>query len=135
MHLKHILFIIIAIFSFFILLHFGVGDMFQAQFPKPDELIPEPKGQLVRVPGGTAGGRYDLFADFIPTVIRLSLEVAGAVMLGFLIYAGILLVISGAEENYKEKAKTIFYNVIIGAIIISVSYAIVYGLTRIQWAG
>lgn len=81
---------------------------------------------------GAKGQAYDLFEEFFPAVIRFSLQIVGAVMLGFLVYAGILYVVSGANEPYREKAKMIFLGVIIGATVISLAYAIVYGVTQLN---
>lgn len=81
---------------------------------------------------GAKGQTYSLFEDFFPAVIRFSLQIVGAVMLGFLVYAGILYVISGANEPYREKAKMLFYGVIIGATVISLAYALVYGITQLN---
>lgn len=135
MKFRHIFFISAAIFSFFLLIHFGLANIFGADItPSPDKLIPQ-DNTFSQVPGGSNKGKYDLFRDFIPAVIQTSLEVIGAVMLAFLIYAGILLVISGANENFKEKSKKIFFNVLIGALIVSLAYAVVYGITQLNITG
>lgn len=126
----HYFTIVAATVSFFFLLHFGISPyVFQGDVI---DIIPNPS---LTTPGAGLPGEaeeYDFFRDFIPAVIRLSMDIIGAVMIGFMTYAGILLVISGLDENYKEKAKNIFYRIIIGAIIVSVAYAVVYGITQLQ---
>lgn len=104
-----------------------------AQDRSSDFLQPPGGGYAKDAPG--FGGSYSLFGDFFPAVIRFSLGITGAVMLGFLIYAGILLVSSGADTAFRDKAKNLFYGVIIGAIIISIAFALVYGITQINLTG
>lgn len=127
---RHFFLIFAGVFGFFFLLHFGVTPWLANL---PGEVLPQPRSTFVRLPGGSTPGSYDFFDDFVPSVVLLITEVAGAAMLGFLIYAGILLVINGVDEGYREKAKNIFMYVVIGAIIISISYALVIGISRIDF--
>ncbi len=77
----------------------------------------------------------DFFKNFLPKLIDTSIKVFGSVMLIMIVISGIYLVLGGVDENFKEQAKKIFYYSIVGAVIITVSFAIVYGITQINWTG
>ncbi len=61
---------------------------------------------------------------FILQVINFFLGFLGLIAVGFLIYGGVLVVTSGAEEGI-DKGKTVMKNAIIGIIIIVVSFALI----------
>lgn len=72
-----------------------------------------------------------LSSEFIPDVIKIILNITYTITVGMLLYAGALYVMRNGEEEYETKAKNIFRNGIIGLVIISVSYAVVYGVTQL----
>jgi hypothetical protein len=72
-----------------------------------------------------------LSSELIPDIIKIILNITYAITVGMILYAGALYVIRNDDEEYETKAKNIFRNGIIGLIIISVSYAVVYGVTQL----
>lgn len=78
--------------------------------------------------GATAQG--DLVTN-VQLVINYFLGVLGLVAVAFLIYAGILMVTAGGEEDNIGKAKKIITYAAIGIVIIVLSYTIVQFVTSV----
>lgn len=77
----------------------------------------------------------DLLGEFVPRLISLSLQVFGAALLVMIVISGIYLVAGGTNESLVEEAKSIFYHAIIGAVVVTISFALVYGVTQVNWTG
>jgi hypothetical protein len=73
-------------------------------------------------PGATAGGTL---GSNITTLINYFLGILGLVAVGFLIYAGVLMVTAGGAEEQVTKARKIIMYGVIGIVIILLSYTIV----------
>ena len=71
---------------------------------------------------GTLGGN-------ISTVINYFLGLLGLIAVGFLIYAGVLMVTAGGKEEQVTKARKIIMYAIIGIVIVLLSYTIVSFVT------
>ncbi len=84
-----------------------------------------PKGGSAQ-PGATASG--DLGTN-ISTMINYFLGILGLVAVGFLIYAGILMVTAGGNEEQVGKARKLIMYAIAGIVIILLSYTIVQFVT------
>lgn len=75
----------------------------------------------------------DLATHFLPRFIDIMIKTAYTISVGFIIYAGLLYFIAHGNDGETKKAKQILIYGAIGFIIITVSYAIVEGVTRITW--
>ncbi len=72
--------------------------------------------------GGTLGGN-------ISTIINYFLGLLGLIAVGFLIYAGVLMVTAGGNDEQVTKARKIIMYAVIGIVIILLSYTIVQFVT------
>lgn len=57
-------------------------------------------------------------------IIRFVLNLTGLILLGLVVYAGIMWMTAGGNEEHITKAKGLLKNAIIGLIIVVSSYAI-----------
>jgi len=95
--------------SFFINRAFAQGSQFGTQGDP---------GGIGAVGKGTLGGN-------LTTIINYFLGMLGLVAVGFLIYAGVLMVTAGGAEEQVTKARKIIMYAVIGIVIILLSYTIV----------
>lgn len=65
----------------------------------------------------------------ITTIINYALGLLGLIAVGFLIFAGIMMVTAGGAEEQIGKAKKIITYAVIGIVIILLSYTIVTFVT------
>lgn len=65
----------------------------------------------------------------ITTIINFFLGLLGLIAVAFLIYAGVLMVTAGGNEDAVGKAKKIITFAVVGVIIILLSYTIVSFVT------
>jgi len=72
--------------------------------------------------GATAKGSL---GSNITTIINYFLGLLGLIAVGFLIYAGVLMVTAGGKEEQVTKAKKIIMYAVGGIVIILLSYTIV----------
>lgn len=90
------------------------------------------------------GGKIDLVAslpqapqgswtEILTGVIKLILGITGSLTLASFTWAGIQLVINQANEEKVTEAKKIMVWTIIALIIIATSYAIVLGVSQLQF--
>jgi hypothetical protein len=63
-------------------------------------------------------------AQIVGNVINVVLSFSGLILLGFLIYGGLLWMTSGGDVEGVKKAKTMIQNAVIGILITSLSYVI-----------
>jgi cytochrome bd-type quinol oxidase subunit 2 len=75
-------------------------------------------GQPTATAGGTLGAN-------ITTLINYFLGILGLIAVGFLIYAGVLMVTAGGAEEQVTKARKIIMYAVVGIVIILLSYTIV----------
>lgn len=61
----------------------------------------------------------------VTTIINYFLGLLGLIAVGFLIYAGILMVTAGGNDEQVTKARKIIMYAVIGIVIILLSYTIV----------
>ena len=71
-----------------------------------------------------SGSGADCLASIIGRIINVVLGFDGLILLGFLIYGGLLWMTSGGDVDGVKKAKTMIQNAVIGILITSLSYAI-----------
>jgi len=64
-------------------------------------------------------------ADLAARIANLLVLVAGILAFLYLVYAGILFITAGNNPDQAKKAQQAFVNVIIGVVVISISYLIV----------
>jgi hypothetical protein len=74
--------------------------------------------------GITAAQQGD-FATTVTNIINYFLGILGLVAVGFLIYAGVLMVTAGGNDDAISKAKKIITYAVIGIVIIILSWTIV----------
>lgn len=70
----------------------------------------------------------DLEKDLIPRILQIIFFLSATGFTILFMYAGIMLIIKQDEEEELTKVKKLFVNSLIGAVIISVSYAVVTGI-------
>jgi len=73
-------------------------------------------------------GEYEV-SDFFLLLIRVSqfiLGIIGALTLLFIVYGGVLLIISGGNRDSIEKGKKAITGAVIGLILVFVSYTIIH---------
>ena len=105
---------VLALFTFYINSAFAQGAAF---FDNP--LTGAPPAAAAQ---GTLGQN-------ITTIINFFLGLLGLIAVAFLIYAGVLMVTAGGNEEQVNKAKKIIMYAVAGIIIILLSYTIVTFVT------
>ncbi len=65
------------------------------------------------------------FSSNITTLINSLLAILGLIAVGFLIYAGVLMVTAGGNDEQVTKARKIITYAVIGIVIIILSWSIV----------
>ncbi|MBI5412250.1 hypothetical protein HZA43_03700 [Candidatus Peregrinibacteria bacterium] len=78
----------------------------------------------------TVTAQTDLGTTII-TIINYFLGILGLVAVGFLIYAGVLMVTSGGNEEQVTKGRKVITYAIIGIVIIVLAYTIVQFVTNL----
>jgi hypothetical protein len=91
------------------------------------DLLPKKQSISGNLPQG------DLATHFLPRFIDIMIKSAYTISVGFMIYAALLYFIAHGEEGEAKKAKKILIYGAIGFVIITISYAIVEGVTKITW--
>ena len=69
------------------------------------------------------------FADLVVTIINYFLGLLGLIAVGFIIYAGVLMVTSSGSEDAVGKGRKIITYAVIGIVIILLSYTVVTFVT------
>ncbi|HCW32793.1 MAG: hypothetical protein UT55_C0068G0003 [Candidatus Peregrinibacteria bacterium GW2011_GWE2_39_6] len=87
---------------------------------------PQGKATNTNLPSG------DLMGDFLPFFINTALAVAGTLIFTAFLYAGYLLVFVNNNEEQIEKAKKILIYSLIGAAVMAISYAVIYGIAHLD---
>jgi hypothetical protein len=82
--------------------------------------------QTGAAPSATAQGTL---GQNITTIINFFLGLLGLISVAFLIYAGVLMVTAGGNEEQVGKAKKIITYAVIGIIIILLAYTVVQFVT------
>lgn len=100
---------------------------------KQECLLPD-ESELI---GGSTQGTVqlasgDLQKDFIPFFVNMGTGVAGTLIFISFVYAGYLMVFSNDKEESIDKGKKILTYSVIGAIVIAISYAVVYGIIQLD---
>lgn len=81
---------------------------------------------------GTSLAQGDIATDFIPFFINLGISLAGTMVFIALLYAGYLLVFANDKEESIEKGKKILTYAVVGAIMVAISYALVFGVANLD---
>lgn len=98
-------------------------------FPSEEALI-EGSPQSGSTPTSLPHG--NLTEDFLPFFINTGLTIAGTLIFVAFLYAGYLLVfVNDNEENIEKGKKTLIYAVI-GAFVMAISYAVIYGIANLD---
>jgi hypothetical protein len=77
----------------------------------------------------------NLFEDFIPQLIRLMFRFTSVMILISFIVSGVLFIIAFDNEDYTSKAKRMLYYSIVGFGFVTLAYAIVKGITQVNYFG
>lgn len=94
-----------------------------------EELIEgSPQGQETK----TSLPHGDIFKDFLPFFVNTAISIAGTLIFTALLYAGYLLVTANDVEEKIEKGKKIMIYSIVGAVVMAVSYAVIYGVANLD---
>lgn len=75
----------------------------------------------------------DINTHFIPRFIDILIKISYTIAVMVVLYAGILYVVAGDEDGKITNAKNILIYGVIGFIIITVSYAVIQGVVRLQF--
>ncbi|MFA5843037.1 MAG: hypothetical protein WC882_05235 [Candidatus Gracilibacteria bacterium] len=98
-------------------------------FPNEQALIEgSPQGDQ----GSTSLPSGNLFTDFLPFFINTALAITGTLIFIALLYGGYLFVMSNDNEESINQGKKIMTYSVIGAIIVAISYAAIYGLVYLN---
>ena len=81
---------------------------------------------------GTSLAQGDIATDFIPFFINLGISIAGTMVFIAFLYAGYLLVFANDKEEDIEKGKKILTYAVVGAIMVAISYALVFGVANLD---
>ena len=87
-----------------------------------DEAEEEGVEREVELPKG------NLITEILPKVLNWVFFLMGSVLVVVLVYAGVLMLIARGEEAKIGEAKNIIVDVIMGAVVTGLAYAIVTGL-------
>ncbi len=81
---------------------------------------------------GTTLAEGNIATDFIPFFINLGTSIAGTMVFIAFLYAGYLLVFANDKEESIEKGKKILTYAVVGAIMVGISYALIYGVANLD---
>jgi type IV secretory pathway VirB2 component (pilin) len=87
------------------------------------------QGPLLREEPGIEAAARGTLGQNITTIINYFLGILGLIAVAFLIYAGVMMVTAGGNEEQINKAKKIITYAVIGIVIILLSYSIVTFVT------
>ncbi|MDP2624921.1 MAG: hypothetical protein Q8P27_01925 [Candidatus Peregrinibacteria bacterium] len=87
--------------------------------------------------GNTADGTTSLphgsiTSDFLPFFVNTALAIAGTLIFISLLFAGYTLVFANDNEESIEKGKKILIYSVIGAVVIAISYAVIFGVANLD---
>lgn len=101
----------------------------QCLFPNEQNLIelsPQGEKNSTSLPSG------DLMTDFLPFFINTALAITGTAIFIALLYGGYLFVMTNDNEEAINQGKKIMIYSVIGAIVVAISYAAVYGIANLK---
>ena len=86
---------------------------------------------------GEAGSvpKGNLTQDFLPQVIRLLFRFTSLLILVSLVASGVMFVVAFDNEEFVTKAKHMLYYSLIGFAFVTLAYAIVKGITEVNYFG
>lgn len=116
----------ISIIALFMLSIIPTFTYAQTKLPEPEGAGTSEKNPLVPCGGGgqkecTVGDGVNL----IKSIVKLVFIFAGFIVAGMFMYAGFLLITSAGNPSQIQKAKDIFKRVVIGFLIMFLSYVLV----------
>jgi hypothetical protein len=128
------LFFIFGIFIF-IFLNIFIGDSVQAveNFDSMDiqDILPNNTDKLLSNAKNLPHG--DINTHFIPRFIDILMKISYTIAVMVILYAGILYIVAGDEDAEITNAKNILIYGAVGFFIITVSYAVIQGVVRLQF--
>ena len=95
---------------------------------KLDDFLPKGyvrEGKSAPLPQG------NLKTEILPQVIKIFLQLVGAVSFAIFVYAGVMVIVAGGKEEEVTKFKKTFLWSAIGLAFITTAYALVSGLLNI----
>lgn len=102
-----------------------VDDDVDILFPSQQNII-EDEDNRVSLPGG------DFLGEIVPAVITNVMYVSAFLIFIAFMYGGVLLVIGRGNEESVTKAKSIIIYSAVALVLISLGYAIVYGIANLN---
>lgn len=100
-------------------------------FPTQEALIEaSPQGETES--GTTSLPSGDITTDFLPFIINTMLGVAGTLIFISLLFAGYKMVFANDNEEAINEGKKIITYSVIGAFVIAISYAVIYGVANLD---
>jgi len=99
----------------------------------------QPGGNLSEKKPGTVPGSGDeiktIKEDFIPTLVRLLFRFTSLMILISFVVSGVMFIIAYDNEEFVTKAKQMLYYSLLGFAFVALAYAIVKGITQINYFG
>ena len=96
----------------------------------PDDLVGE-SDRIDDLPGVKWGNNLE--ENFMPAVMKFITGSVGGVALVVLLVSGFMMITSFDDSEMREKAKKTLYWAMLGIVFIMLAYAIVKGITNIQF--
>ncbi len=92
-----------------------------------ETILPTPNGDKTNCPGNTNCGNYEVndFVRLASNIARFIWGISGALALLFLVYGGILFIVSMGSSDKVGRARQIIFNSIAGLVIVFCSWMIV----------
>jgi hypothetical protein len=115
----------ISIISLFLLMLVPTFTFAQTKLPEPDGAGTSENNPLVQCKNGVDNCSVQDGVNLIRSIIKLVFIFAGFIVAGMFMYAGFLLITSAGNPAQIQKAKDIFKRVVIGFLIMFVSYVLV----------
>lgn len=124
-----------------LLLFFGLSQNSFAQEDwdmgwNPNNLFPDLSNSehYVDLPGTDwKGDTNTIEEDFLPTMMKTILSIVAITVMIVLLVSGIMMITSFGDSEQRTKAKHMIYWGILGIILIVLAYALVKGITQLQF--
>ena len=97
----------------------------QTKLPQPDGAGTSENKPLVQCKNGVDNCNVEDAVNLIRSIIKLVFIFAGFIVAGMFMYAGFLLITAAGNPGQIQKAKDIFKRVVIGFLIMFISYVLV----------
>lgn len=103
------------------------------EIPIPLNLLEEsPESEYIKTLPGY-GSDNELESSFLPAVMKFITASVGGISVMIFLVSGFMMITSFGDSEQREKAKKMLYWSILGIIFIVLAYAIVQGVTSLEF--